>query len=164
MSKHRFRNKKTKTLTSIISAVVAVVIIFAAVAIFAKNDNTSDLDFSIGGLSDVGTYVKSDETIYTKESFECSELKFTLDFDSEISYQVFFYDDMDEFVSSSEVYTKGAEIALPEGASRARIEITPIWSSDIEKEDRVIKWYNILTYADQLNVEIQTVGNEAEEA
>ena len=141
MTRYRSRNNKSKgILAGIICAILIVVTIGGVMSLFGGNDNTIDLKFSVGGLSDEGTYVKSDSTIYTKESFECSELvKVTRDFDANIEYQVFFYDDADEFVSSSDVYSKSADIVVPEGASRARIEITPIWSSDVDESDRVIK-------------------------
>ena len=158
--------KNNKKLKGIIIGVVSVLVIalIASVVLAARPNDEIDLKFSIGGLSDAGTYEESEDTLYTKEAFECVELTARLDFDSNIKYQFFFYDSLDEYVSSSEVYTKGAELSVPEGASRVRVEITPIWGSDVEDEDRVINWYDKSDYADQLHIEVVLLEDVEENA
>lgn len=150
----RRKNKLKKIGVVALCVCLIAGVLGGAVALFGRNNEEIKLDYSIGGLSENGTYVESDETIYTKEAFECSEVSVRLEFDANIKYQLFFYDDVDEFVSSSEVYTKGANVVLPEGATRVRVEITPIWSADVEDADRVIKWYDVSGFAKQLHIEV----------
>lgn len=100
------------------------------------------LSWEIGGLTSTGKYTETKKSIYTKESFSCDGLKTILDFDSNIKYQVFFYDEKDVFISATEVLTESKEHEVPENAELARIVITPIWGSDVKKDDQVIKWHD----------------------
>ena len=157
------RNKKLKKIGAIALCVCLIAGVFGgAMALFNRNNDELKLNYDIGGLTDDGAYVESDKTLYTKEAFECTDLTVRVEFDSNVKYQLFFYDDVDEFVSATEVYTKGANITLPEGATRVRVEITPIWGADVDTEDRVIKWYNISEFANQLHIEASAIEDVEE--
>ena len=108
--------------------------------------------FWVGGLTEAGIYEETDDMIYTKNAFEAKGLEVKLDFDSNVKYQVFFYDELDKFVSCTEVYTESAKISVPLECS-ARMEITPIWGPDapLEKE---IKWYQVGKYASQVEIRV----------
>ena len=51
----------------------------------------SSTKFSIGGLDVNGEYIDTESSIFTEDIFECDGLECTLDFDSAISYQIYFY-------------------------------------------------------------------------
>ncbi len=108
----------------------------------------SDLAFSIGGLDGAGNYKNTDASIYTKNAFECQGLECTLDFDSEIWYQIYFYDQNNEFVHTTGKLT-GAFVkeSIPFFAKYARIVITP-------NDDNKVSTLEVLKYAKQLNVKI----------
>ena len=63
--------------------------------------NISDLSFGVGGLDSTGKYMSTDKSIYTKDAFECQGLSVSLEFDSEISYQIYFYDQNNDFVHTT---------------------------------------------------------------
>ena len=58
----------------------------------------SSTKFSVGGLDSNGKYMNTNTSIYTKEAFECQGLEVSLDFDNEIEYQIYFYDQNNDFV------------------------------------------------------------------
>ena len=151
-----FRKGKVKKVVSIVLGLVSVagaVFGVSALAKYAKEEQkTIKPTFSVGGLTETGVYEETDDTIYTKDSFEAKGLEIKLDFDSNVKYQVFFYDELDKFISCTEVYTESQDISVPLEA-RARLEVTPIWGPDapLEKE---IKWYEPAKYANQLEVRV----------
>lgn len=151
-----FRKGKVKKVVAIVFGLVSVagaVFGVSALAKSAKDDQkTISPRFSVGGLTDTGVYEETDDMIYTKDAFEAKGLQVKLDFDSNVMYQVFFYDELDKFISCTEVYTDTQDIIVPLDA-RARLEVTPIWGPDapLEKE---IKWYETSKYASQLEIRV----------
>ena len=151
-----FRKGRVKRIVAIVLGLVSIVgAVFgvSALAKYAKDEQkTIHPTFFVGGLTQTGVYEETDDTIYTKESFEAKGLEIKLDFDSNVKYQVFFYDELDKFISCTEVYTESQDISVPLEA-RARLEVTPIWGADapLEKE---IKWYETVKYANQLEIRV----------
>lgn len=173
----KIKYKTRKTLTQIGSILLVCLIAFGAimgaVAISKKlNEDTKVIHpkFEVGGLNAEGEYKDTDKTIYTKESFECFGLEVKLDFDSNVKYQAYFYDDLDKFVSCSAVFDESMQIDVPESATHARLVVEPIWDDDVDTKDRVCHWYNVFKYANQLEITVlkdQTVEeaeSEVEEA
>ena len=155
LRKFDLTSKRTwKQILSIALAVLAgVACIFGAVKVAKQlKSETKEIhpSFSVGGLSKDGEYEDTNDTIYTKDAFEAKGLEIKLDFDSNVKYQVFFYDKLDKFISCTEVYTESQDIFVPANA-RARLEVTPIWGADAPIE-KVIKWYETVKYASQLEV------------
>ena len=156
------KNEKIKT---IIITVVIVALSLGSIGILATifaKDNSVKLDFSLGALNASGQYEESEKSIYTKNSFEFDTVKVTRDFESNAQYQLFFYDELDNFVSSSEKFSGSAEITAPEGARFARIVITPVFSSEVDKEDQIVKKHQVSKYANEFTFEI-TVIEETED-
>ena len=157
----RIKYKTRKTLTQIGSILMVCLIAFGAimgaVAISKKlNEDTMVIhpQFEVGGLNSVGEYDDTDKTIYTKESFECLGLEVKLDFDSNVKYQAYFYDDLDKFVSCSAVYDESMALTVPANVTHARLVVEPIWDDEVESEDRVCHWYNVYKYANQLEISV----------
>lgn len=113
----------------------------------------STTKFSIGGLDSKGQYVETEDSIFTKDVFECQGLECTLDFDSAISYQIYFYNDDNDFVHKTGTLTDTfvAE-SVPFFAKYARISITP-------DEDDKVGLTEVLKYADQLEVKMNREQN-----
>ncbi len=140
--------------------VVASLLILALVvgAIFILRDcftedtlRTISVSYDVGSLSTVsGTYVEdSDNAIYTKDIFECKGLRVTPNFDGDITYKVFFYDQDGYFLFCTEsldrVYND-----VPIIACYARVEITP-------NSDDSISWFEKFTYSTKVKIEVATV-------
>ena len=149
MRKIKF-NKKTKNIILIVlSCVMLFGAIFGLVALFRQDKTTKEINpvFAIGGLTEDGKYKETEESIYTKESFECQGLKIELNFESNVSYRVFFYNSNNDFVESTTSLSTNYNEELPLMATTCRIVITPT-------SDKEIKWYEKSQYANQLTINI----------
>lgn len=98
--------------------------------------------FKIGGLDAGGAYTARKDAIYTPEAFSCQGLKVTPAFDSNVEYQIFFFDEDDRFLEATEVMT-GAyteERLLP---SYARIMII---ADDTDADGDVIEDFKLRSW------------------
>ena len=110
--------------------------------------NISDLSFGVGGLDSTGKYMSTDKSIYTKDAFECQGLSVSLEFDSEISYQIYFYDQNNDFVhTTGKLESAFVSDSIPFFAKYARIVITP-------DDDEKVTTLEVLKYAKQLNAKV----------
>lgn len=148
-------NRKTKRILSI---VLGFVLLFGAIALVVnlvkpKNDELKEIHptFEVGGLDENGDFVDTKESLYTKKAIEYNELKVAIDFDANIQYQLFYYDEDDKFVSTSEVFTKG-HTEESEETKYVRVLITPVYDKDATEEDKEIKWHEVFGYANQLTI------------
>lgn len=151
--KINFKSKKTwKNILLVGLACITLVGAIAGIsALFKKSEETTKVinpSYAIGGLTEQGTYLETEESIYTENAFECQGLDIELDFRSNVSYRVFFYNEDSEFVSStSKLIANYDEETTPVVAKFARIVITP-------NDDTEIKWYEKGRYANQLTISV----------
>lgn len=104
--------------------------------------------YAVGGLNEQGRYLETESSIYTKEAFECQGIDVTLDFDSNVSYRIFFYDEDNDFVSATEKQTGNYdETTTPYDVKYARIVVTP-------NDDEKISIFEKNGYAKQLTIEV----------
>lgn len=110
--------------------------------------NISKFSYSVGGLDGNGKYKSTNASVYTKDAFECQGLDCSLEFDNNVSYQVYFYDQNNVFVHTTGKLT-GAFVkdSVPFFAKYARIVITP-------NDDDVVTKTEIFKYASQLKVSV----------
>ena len=147
--------KKVVCIALAIGTTVGSVFGVKAIVEKVKDDQkTIHPTFAVGGLIETnGEHDQNEKAaIYTKDAFSAKGLNIKLDFDSTVQYQVFFYNELDNFISCTEVYEKSADIVVPLEAY-ARIEVTPIWGEDapLEKE---IKWHEVTKYSKQLEIRV----------
>lgn len=158
--------RKTKDLITKIASVALVVAtvvgIGALIGHFVSNKADEDgrvvinPSYEIGGLTAYGKYEETKESIYTKEAFKCDGLNIEPEFDSTITYQVFFYDGLGNFVDSSASLEGYYTEAIPTGSSYARIVITPKWDKDTKDDDKKINIFQVNKYAKQLTVKVNS--------
>lgn len=156
-------SRKAKETFSKIVSVILVIFTIIGLASLA-NYFISSLDddeltkihpsYSIGALTSEGKYTESESSIYTKEAFECGGLEITPVFDTTITYQVFFYDYLGNYVDSTDVLEGAYRDGVPAGATHARIVITPVWEDDVKEKDRKINIFQIAKYSNQLTVKV----------
>lgn len=108
----------------------------------------SSTKFTVGGLDTNGKYMNTNASIYTKDAFECQGLEVSLDFDNTIDYQIYFYDQNNDFVHTTGRLT-GAFVkdSVPFFAKYARIVVSP-------KEDDVVTALEVPKYAKQLTIKV----------
>ena len=161
------RKLKKSTVMSVVLIVGLLVSAVGGIAALVGRDKADEgydlakASFERGSLNDSGVYTETKGSIYTKEALEYGNgVKIKLDFDSDVSYQIFFYDENDDFVEKTGVLTKTAVSTCDEAAS-FRIVVTPLWSSDVEKDDQIVRAWQVNKYAKQLTVMVAPV-EEAE--
>ena len=156
----KLKYKTRKTISQILSVVLVCALglgaIFGVSALSKKlreDTKTIHPTFEVGGINAEGKGDKDmNSSIYTKEGFECKGLEIKLDFDANIKYSVYYYDEYDNYISNTVEYTESRKLSVPYAASNARVVVTPIWNSDIKNEDRVCHWYDVTKYASQLDI------------
>lgn len=154
------RNKTKKILKgTLIGALCGATLIGVGATInhFKADDDglvKAHLSYNIGGLDANGAYEETDASIYTKDAFQAQGLKVTMDFDSNINYELFFYDQYGDFISSTGALDKNFDGEIPMFATHARIEITP------KEDEDGIKWYEKNGYAKQMEVKVNEEQKE----
>lgn len=148
---------------SIIAAVLVIGAIIAACAGLAvmSKDDTQKIRasaFSRGDLDDKGIYVESDKSIYTKEAFGCIGLRVEPDFESKVTYDVYYYDYDERLIEArkglSSVYDEDYPLA-----QYARIVIHPVIPSDVSEKDFKINFYEVYGYANDLTITVDKKQN-----
>lgn len=158
----RIKYKTRKTISQLLSIILVCALGFAAIFGISALSKKLKEDmkvitptFEVGGINAEGKGDKDmDGSVYTKESFECKGLEVKLDFDSKVTYQVFYYDKLDNYLSASSAYDESTELSVPSEAVYARIVVTPIWDDDVASEDRVCHWYDVTKYSSQLEISV----------
>ena len=122
------KNKFNKVLGVILSVAVSLgaLVGIGAIATSIENDplKTITPTYHVGGLDNEGKFQESNKSIYS-DLFECKGLKITPDFESDISYRVFYYDSNETYLDKVDKIFD-AYVSEPNFASFCRIEITPI--------------------------------------
>lgn len=156
----KLSNKTKKTLGNVGIVVLIVAIVALIPTLFSIGADDSDYEkinvsYAVGGLTATGDWDKDEEcALYTKNVIECTGFKLTADFDSNIEYEVHYYDESDKWISSvtsSELQLEVAAGDMPEGAVGIRIVIRPL-----DDDNDKIGTFEHYTYANQLTVQITT--------
>lgn len=143
--------KKVALVLAGITAITAVAFGVKAIVDYTKNDlKEINPGFEVGSLGSDGKYVADEGSLYTKEAFGCYGLQIKPDFDATVNYQLFYYDILDNYISSSEVLSAGYSDEIPLNAAYARIVITPR-----DDEDGKIGFFEIHGYASQLSIKVK---------
>lgn len=160
----KFKFRKKRILNNIIGILLTLLIIIliaflgkTVISNLKNNDGYEkvSLSYERGNLTTYGKYEETKKTIYTKKSCELKYgLKTELEFNSNIKYQFYFYDELDNYIGSSEVYEESVVLTFEECfcAKNFRVVITPNYDSDTKDSEKVVKWYQIKKFANQLKV------------
>ena len=140
--------KKVALALAGVAALTAVGFGVKAIVDYTKNDlKTISPSFEVGNLGADGKFVDDKSTLYTKDAFKCDGLQIKLDFDNQINYQIFYYDDLDNFIESTDVLSEAYSGGLHD--SYARLVITPT-----DDEDDKISWTERLSYPKQMEIKV----------
>ena len=161
--KRFFRNLNWKNILIISLALVLGVGAIAGVSSLVKNDKTtlSSLEFKRGALNDLGFYIESDQSIYTKDLIECQGLEIEPDFETMGTYQVYYYDSNKQFIGKTDkinsqtdgVYVNCNEFVI---AKYCRIVITPEFKDEDGNvyTERTIKFYEVAGIAGEYKISV----------
>lgn len=119
-----------------------------AIVDYTKNDlKTISPSFEVGNLGSDGKFVNDESTLYTKDSFACNGLNVKLVFDNEINYQIYYYDDLDNYISSTAILSDSFDKQTE--ASHARIVIKPK-----DDDDDKISFTERYKYSGQMTIKV----------
>ena len=156
-------NKKTKKVLSVVFGLAVILGLAALVTNLVKNkedDGFKEIHptFVYGGLDGSGKYVETKESLYTKDAIVADKLKVTLDFDSNVQYQLFFYDELDQFIECSEKMDTNLAISKVDPSHLStvpysfRLVLYPVL--DDTTEDKEIGLLEKLKYTSQIKIEV----------
>lgn len=141
--------KISKKLKKVLSVALAAFVLLGAIGLIASiatNDskNIGSYDFEIGALSaSDGQFIENKTAVYTKNAIECQGLEIKPDFDSDVTYQIFWYNEDEVFFGCTEKTSKPYTIfkgPIPELAKYCRIVIFP---SQLDEDGRKIKDFKV---------------------
>lgn len=150
------KTRKKKIISAILSIVIILGCAAGAVAIFGNKYKDIHPTFTAGSLSATsGEYVESETSLYTKNLVECKGITITPDFESDSTYQIFWYNRDGKFIGSENVTDGAFEGKTPTIAKYCRIVLTPDLTDEL-KEDKNFKFtlFNTGKYADDINVKV----------
>ena len=152
MRKRRTMKKAFRITLAVLLAIGAV---FACVSIFGKDTKTvSSFDFTVGGIGENGEYVKNNQSIYTKDMFECYGLTVEPNFEFDGVYKIFFYNMDREFLSSTEELSTIYNEKLPLDVRYARVMITPAIPEDEDAIAFEIGYLEKLAFANDVTISV----------
>ena len=160
MAKINFKSKKMwkDILVITLSCIAIVGVFFGIFAVSEKLDEqttrTIHPSYGIGGLTEDGKYLETENSIYTRNAFECQGLTITPNFDCTVSFRVYFYDGNNNFIRATEEMRENFDdSSVPYFAEFARIVITP-------DDDEKIGLLEISSYANQLSMKVNKTQKE----
>ena len=149
------KKKSTLAKVAIGAAITVGVLAFAGLAIQVNDmDKTDKLNATFGyeqGLlsTEDGGEIKGTTSIRTKDFVTLDGLTVDIKNDASIVYQIFYYNEDDEFISASEELTAdydASTASVAEDAAKVRIMVTPV-------NDPEVGVTEIPSYAGELTVE-----------
>lgn len=154
----RLRRKTKDLIFGIVSVVVLVGLCLGIIGL-VKNLKSNDglkkvnLDWEVGSINNLGKGIEDEGKLYTKDSFNCFGLETHLEFGSTVKYQVYFYNEDDNYINKcTDILEETSDIEVPLEAKKARIVLIPIWNDDVDIDDQKIKFTNKAKFTKQLSV------------
>lgn len=148
--------KKTKKIGTIVAAILGVVVAGGVIFSLTNNDKETKnaggtFAYEVGTLDDNGEKTKDNTSgLRTKDFKSAKGLTVDLEKNATVSYEIFFYDEDKNFLTSLEQTDDYEESELPEAAATAeyfKIVITPNADAEVSATE-------ISKYAKQLEVTI----------
>ena len=139
--------------------------VFVCFKIFGKETKSiSTFEFVVGGLDENGEYEKNEQTLVTKDMFECNGLDVELNEDSALSYQIYYYNIDKEFIKAGAVHSKSytSDSKAVTAAKYARIVISPELPDGEDPETWKIGYFEKFAIASKLKIKVdkdQTTRN-----
>ena len=97
-----------------------------------KTRDLTVIEYEIGGLGESGKATDTTESIVTRDFINVSGLTVTVGEDSNVEYQLFFYTDEKDFISSTDVLsTDFASTSVVSNAKYFKIVITPTKDAEV---------------------------------
>ena len=142
---------------AVIVVTICSLLLTSAIAVFnVVKDNTVDSDtktlsanmftYQVGSVDEEGEFIKDTSSCITKKFITTKGLSIEVCKNPTIEYVVHFYNEDNEYISSTEVLTADFDSStIPEGAEFVKISVTPTLDSEVSNLE-------ISGYAGQLTI------------
>lgn len=143
------------TIKWVIIFLLMIGVIGAVLTLFVMLDRQTTVtkigveQYMIGGLDDEGAAAEGDTSIVTRGMFTTDGLKAELADEATVTYELYFYDGEDNFISSTGALSADFNGEVPENAASAKCVITP--TAD---EDGKVDLTEVLGYAGQVTITV----------
>lgn len=143
------------TIKWVIIFLLMIGVIGAIVTLFVMLDRQTTVteigaeQYIISGLDDEGAAAEGDTSIVTRGTFTTDGLKVELTDEATVTYELYFYDGEDNFISSTGTLSADFDGEVPEGAMSAKCVITP--TAD---EDGKVDLTEVFGYAGQVTITV----------
>ena len=150
------RTKRKISWKKVICGVFVAIIVICCIGGISscfREDNTKTISssvFSRGGLDENGEHVVTNKSLVTEESFDCIGLRIVPDFDSHLTYDVYYYDYYDNLIEKKLGLKKTYDEDFPL-AKTCRIVIHPEGSDD---KDFEIGYFDVRGIAKKLTITV----------
>ena len=150
--KAKLKSNKFKWIMSVVAIVLSI---SACIGVFLGINNLRDTKemstscYHVGTVDDSGKVVDSRKAIYS-DIKTTEDMKIELEDDATITYKVVFYDENEDYISSSEVLeTNYDNTTTPANAEYFRVVITPY---QVDGEDVTLNAISMLKYTNMINI------------
>lgn len=143
------------TVKWVIIFLIAIGLIGAVVTLFVMLDRQTTVTeiggeaYTIATLDENGEQTEGDTSIVTRGTFTTDGLKVELTDEATVTYELYFYDGEDNFISSTGTLSADFDGEVPEGAMSAKCVITP--TAD---EDGKVDLTEVFGYAGQVTITV----------
>lgn len=145
--KFTMKNKKFTICIIVVSILLLVGILGLCLRMGLSQTYTtlSATDYQVGALDENGAFVKNAGSFVTKEFHDVEGLSIKVEKKAELSYQIYFYDAEEKFVSATNSFGVTYNGIIPEKAELFKIVINPINDDDITT-------FDIINYSSDVQV------------
>lgn len=132
-----FKKKTGKIALIVVSILVAIMAIGLCVRMGSSQTYTtlSATDYQVGALDETGAFMKNAGSFVSKDYYDVDGLSVKVEEDAEVSYQLYFYDAEENFISATNNFGVTYNGTIPENAELFKIVINPTNDDDISTFD-----------------------------
>lgn len=102
-------------------------------------------NYVVGSLDETGEFTKNAGSFVSKDFYDIKGLSVKVDKDADLSYQLFFYDEDENFISATNNFGVTYNGTIPENAELFKIVINPTNDDDIST-------FDIINYGSDIEV------------
>ncbi len=157
MARKRTFTKNNKLVSFICGALAIALLIVGIGALSSftgrESKTISATAFSVGGLDENGRYEADEQSIYTKEAFNCIGLRIEPAFDMEGTFDVYYYDYNDNLLDARHGLTRIYDEDYPL-AKTARVVFTPDIPEGESRLDWKISSLEVIGFARNLKITV----------
>lgn len=151
LKKHKKADKIKWIVTAILIGILSIGLLFVGLKV-ANNETTktyqgSMFTYEIGTLDSEGEFVKDTSATITKDFIKTDGLTIELQKNATVTYDVHFYTEDKEFISTTSGLNADFDGTIPEGAEFVKVSVTPV-------NDAEVDLFEISGYVNQLTITV----------